>query len=322
MSLDLAGISAAYHNISLDLVGLLALADTDAVALRTVLTDSSSWLDTLILCPGLHRQHKAESLSNGEYPACAAMTTGYVFRVENPATVHFLQKIGRTGRLTTLSVSKQNEAATASSHTSAFPAALSVITMACLVSLEDWLALSYLCLLAVVRIINTAVIRRRSKVGWHGSDEPGQTGDLLVLLSYDRWVRIRGYTNDLKAVVSGRWLHEPGLIDECMIGTSTFLAYLAPTLVANATRNGQFVVALLVVASAAMLSMINRSTTFLSMKQRVLRLDGERKAYKSRSELARELISQSGRNDWACAMGLITPEPSKTESNLQGPVVI
>lgn len=322
MYLDIAGISAAYHNVSLNLVGLLALADTDAIALRTVLTGSSSWIDALLLCPGLHRQHKAESLSNGEYPACAAMTTGYVFRVENPATVHFLQRIGRTGQLTTVFVSKQDDTASALSYTSAFPAALSVTTMAYLISLSDWTALLYLCLLAVVRLINTVVIRRRSRIVWHGSSEPDDAGDLLVLLSYDRWVRIRGYTNDLKAVASGRWLHEPGFTDECMMSCSTLLAYVAPILVANATRDGQYVVALLLVASAIMLGMINRSTDFLSMKQRVLRLDGERKAYKSRSELARELISQSGRNDWAYAMGLITPEPSKAESKLQGPVVM
>jgi hypothetical protein len=85
-------------------MGLVALADVDTVATRTACTGSASFLDAFVIVPGLHRQQHAMDLSKGEYPACAAMTTGYVFRVENQATVLYLQKVGRTGHLTTLEV--------------------------------------------------------------------------------------------------------------------------------------------------------------------------------------------------------------------------
>jgi hypothetical protein len=44
--------------------------------------------------------------------------------------------------------------------------------------------------------------------GRFGALEPGVNGDLLVLLSQDRWVRIRGLVDDLKAVTSASWLRE------------------------------------------------------------------------------------------------------------------
>jgi hypothetical protein len=43
----------------------------------------------------------------------------------------------------------------------------------------------------------------------------------------------------------------------------------------------------------------------LHMKGRILRIEGERKVYDRRRVLADELISESGRTDWAIAMGLI-----------------
>lgn len=80
--------------MSLDAAGIVALADIKTIALRTALTGTSAYLDTFVLCPGIHRQQSAPELNGGEYPACGAMTSGYVFRVENPATVLYLQKVG------------------------------------------------------------------------------------------------------------------------------------------------------------------------------------------------------------------------------------
>ncbi|OAL55042.1 hypothetical protein IQ07DRAFT_584162 [Pyrenochaeta sp. DS3sAY3a] len=88
------------------LPGLFTLAPLTTIAQRTAQRGTSS-LDPLVLAPGLHLQPTANDLHKGEYPACAALTTGYVFRVENPATVYFLQRVGRTGCLTDLEVSAQ-----------------------------------------------------------------------------------------------------------------------------------------------------------------------------------------------------------------------
>lgn len=90
--------------ISLDAAGVIALADLTTIAERTALTGSASLLDILLLTPGIHLQQKASEINGGELPSTGAMTSGFVFRVENQATVAYLQKIGRTGSLVTVQV--------------------------------------------------------------------------------------------------------------------------------------------------------------------------------------------------------------------------
>lgn len=94
-------------NTSLDAAGLIALADLDTIARRTVLTGTAVYLDALVLCPGIHRQQRASELNGGELPPPAALTTGYVFRVENQAMVAYLQSKAKTGHLTTLTAESE-----------------------------------------------------------------------------------------------------------------------------------------------------------------------------------------------------------------------
>lgn len=312
---------------SLSLVGLLALASIDSVARRTAFTGTSTLLDSLVICPGSHRQHNAPNLANGEYPACAAMTTGYVFRIENPATVYFLQSMGETGKLTTLSVSNSDEESPIEARIEHLAAAITVLALAFTVSFKDWSALSFLLMLILVRAMNAMVVRSQARTGWHGQKEPGQTGDLFVLLSYDRWVRIHGGVDDLKAITSGRWLHKATMAEEAMTGCASLLAYLAPTLAVNATQSGHITIAAVLLVNAALLGMANHFTTGLHMKDKALRIEGERKAYKSRNVLASELIAKSGRVDWALAMGLIPasndkPADSPIKLHYQGQVTL
>lgn len=302
------------HFTPFSLIGLIALADLDMVARRTAFGGTSTWLDTLVLCPGLHRQHKAVKFNDGEFPACAAMTTGYVFRIENPATVLYLQSVGETGKLTNISVSKAASHAQEGVHLLYLAAGSLASALFFLGSLGDWWALSYLFALILVRFVNTALIRAQARVNWHGQSEPGQLGDLFVLLSYDRWVRIRGEVDDLKAVTSGRWLRRPTAYEEVMSGCATLLAYAAPTLAANATVEGQVNITILFLGNAAALATANYLTNSLRMKERVLQVHGPRKAYERRSILASQLIAESGRKDWAVAMGLIPGQPQSRNS--------
>ncbi|ROW16407.1 hypothetical protein VPNG_02786 [Cytospora leucostoma] len=52
-------------NFSLSASGLIMLADLSTVAHRTALRGGSSWLDFLLLVPGLHYQQAADELANG-----------------------------------------------------------------------------------------------------------------------------------------------------------------------------------------------------------------------------------------------------------------
>lgn len=203
----------------------MALADLSTGAKRTALTGIAALSDVLVICPALHRQQAAPELNLGEYPACGSLTTGYVFRVENPATVLFLQKVSRTGTLTQVVVSRWDNKSrfwprllsavsifqTASfTSTLAYLAAVSltVVAIVLLALARELWGLGVLSVLMLARLLNTCVIRRRCESGWHGQEEPGVEGDLLILLSQDRWVRMKGSVDDLKAVTSGAWLRE------------------------------------------------------------------------------------------------------------------
>jgi hypothetical protein len=85
----------------------LALADLSTVAKRTTLTGTSSWLDTLVLVPGLHYQQSAESLEKSTPQSAQTLeahsNTGGQSRtslVSNPATAGYLRRVGSssTGR--------------------------------------------------------------------------------------------------------------------------------------------------------------------------------------------------------------------------------
>jgi hypothetical protein len=274
------------------------------------------------LCPGIHRQQAAPELNGGEYPACGAMTSGYVFRVENPATVLYLQKVGLTGQLTTLSVKSiehngslvskvisslctfQNASFT-SSFAYLFAAAMTFTALVILTCSNDWWGLIVVGFLCISRLCNVVIIRQRTKVSWQGASEPGVKGDLLILLSQDRWIRMRGMVDDLKAVTSGQWLREMTFIESSFAAFATVLVYLDAALASNVGQAGKIILLVLLIASAGALAIANETTKMLQMHGRVVKVDGPRKKYERRLEMAKQLIKESGRDDWALRMGMI-----------------
>lgn len=81
--------------------GLLALADLGTIANRTAIVGGSSWLDSLLLAPGLHYQQAADALV-GAAPAYDAVEIyngkkSLAYRVTNPATIRYLQRLASTG---------------------------------------------------------------------------------------------------------------------------------------------------------------------------------------------------------------------------------
>ncbi|CAF3623800.1 unnamed protein product [Fusarium graminearum] len=338
----------ATPNVSLDAAGLVALADLTTIEERTVLTGTATLTDILILCPGIHMQQKSTNLNGGEYPACANMLSGYVFRVENPATVYYLQRVGKTGHLTTLNVSKIDSSVADGSNsesswysqarstlwptsdtsvvaTLAYSAAAlwGVTVMVLLGILHDWWGLGVVLMLMVARLINVVVIRRRSRPGWFGAKEGQTRGDNLILLSQDRWIRIKGLVDDLKAVTSGQWLRDPTMAESWFVALATMVVYLAAAFVSNATQFGKILILFLLGGSAAMLAIANSLTKKLLMHGYVLQPDGKKpQQYNRRSDLAEQLVDEVKRNDWAFSMGMITRKVGTDGRAPAGPVVM
>jgi hypothetical protein len=313
--------------LSLDAAGLVALADLQTVKERTALTGTSTYLDMFILCPGIHRQQHATDLNSAELPACAALTTGYVFRVENPATVVFLQKIGKAGHLVNLVVSENTstqsvwariQAAWWTSNSSqvsslSYVTAVSLTLVAFIIAIltEDGWASVILMILMFARFCNIVIVRRRSQTGWKGVPEPGVTGDLLILLSQDRWIRMQGNVDDLKAVTSGQWMRDMTFAESSVVGAATMLVYLDAALVSNVQQVGKFVIVMLLLLSAGLLGFSNIKIKTFQMFGRSIRVVGEPKAYERRLLLAEELIQSTGRDDWAIRLGMINPDSSR-----------
>ncbi|KAL8417203.1 hypothetical protein RB596_007360 [Gaeumannomyces avenae] len=104
--------------VSLSAGGLLALADLSTVQQRTALTGGSSWLDSLLLVPGLHYQQAADELArrtglppslpttelrpDGSRAAAAAPSLA----VNNAALSQFCQRVARDAELVTLDVGR------------------------------------------------------------------------------------------------------------------------------------------------------------------------------------------------------------------------
>ena len=311
----LSGLQRSFDSsVNLALVGILALVDLPIVKERTIYR-GASWIDTLVLCPGMHLQQDASELNHGEYPATAAMTTGYVFRVENQATVTFLQNIGFTGRLTTVDVTALRKGMNFSHATTVLGPLLYICTV--LLTLDailnglvkaDFWALSALLLLMLSRSINIKIFKDRALTQWHGAKEPGVNGDLLVLLSQDRWIRLKGPVDALKAVTSGRWLRDMTTQERYAEKVAKLLVYICAALaVPNATSPANLALVCVLLGSALLLSCANMliDTDTLFMHDCVLAVKERSKQYIRRLDLAHELIKETGRDDWAKQLGMI-----------------
>ncbi|EKG18445.1 hypothetical protein MPH_04247 [Macrophomina phaseolina MS6] len=186
-------------------------------------------------------QQKAVEIHGGEHPACGAMTTGFVFRVENPATVCRAIPDDRNHWGTWLGI-----------HVFSF---------------------------------DNASVMGRNREAWSGAKEPGEKGDLLILLSQDRWICMKGLVDDLKAVTSGQWLRDPTNVESWVTAFATVIVYLDAALASNVTQAGKILLLALLIGSVGLLAIANASTDQLQMRGCVVKVQGERKAYDRRLDL-------------------------------------
>ena len=250
------------------------------------------------------------------------MTTGYVFRIENQATVRFLQSIGKPGHLVNITVEQERTPSSEIYKSGASMLYLlgpfATVTTLTIVALRgDFCAVAFLGMLIAGRLCNTIVIVRRLEPSWKGAPEPGVRGDLLVLVSQDRWFRIRGLVDDLKFVTAGQWLRDVSPVEDFAVDFATVLVYFAAGLAFTMSAEGSLVVLALLLCSWVILGVCNHSLEALRMHGRVLKVDGKPKAYFRRTKLVDELVQESGREDWAERLGMISrPGRRQMESAL------
>jgi hypothetical protein len=86
------------------------------------------------------------------------------------------------------------------------------------------------------------------------------------------------------------------------------LVYLAAALTINASQTGKIAILLLLVVSSGLLAICNESVDTLQMYGFRVRHKGKPVAYRRRLDLASQLVEESGRDDWAIRLGMITPK--------------
>jgi hypothetical protein len=173
------------------------------------------------------------------------------------------------------------------------------------------------------RLCNCFVVRRRSQVDWKGAMEGKKWSDIFVLLSQDRWIILRGMTDDVKAVTSGQWLRDEKLPENWLSVFATVILYANAALASNMTQFGKMLLLGL---------LANSQMQKVQMHDRILQVDTEelnpqdkkvgvkpkpkRYRYDRRLDLLKDLIKKNDYNyEWAIEIKLIRKEDVPSKDN-------
>ena len=238
----------------------------------------------------------------------------------------YLQKMGVPGHLVTLRVEElksggrmqelkdMRKTATLASLLYISPVLLTLTALVFVILMEDWWTLAVLLILILARTLNAIVVKRRSLPGWKGVKEPGVKGDLLILLSQDRWIRLQGPVDALKAVTAGQWLRDTTFWESSLTAIATLLIYINAAVTTNASQAGKITILALLLLSVGLVAVSNELQESLYMHGCKVHVDGEPKKYARRLDLANELIKYTGRDDWAIRLGMINQKAGDTNT--------
>ncbi|EKM56397.1 uncharacterized protein PHACADRAFT_194016 [Phanerochaete carnosa HHB-10118-sp] len=286
--------------IRLGAAGLVALANRKTIARRTALIGSASFLDVLLLSPGIHCQQEAAEINGGEYPLTGAMhsAAGWIFRIEIPATFRVEGSFGLFGELLRIEFW--------ASILFLIGITASIVAIVLLVAVfRDWWALGVLGMLMLARVLNACVIKlRHDKYGFKGKKEGNSPCDFLIILSQDRWVRMRGGVDDIKEVAAG--LREPGTLESFAVTFAKMPVYCSAALAGNTTTAGSLLLACLLLFSAGILGLSNAAMHSLHMLGRIVSVEGKPVRYEHRLSMVRDMIQETKHTEWTLRMSMIT----------------
>jgi hypothetical protein len=105
-------IQKPFPTLVLSASGVIALADLQTIAQRTAITGGASWMDTLLLAPGIHYQQAADELfRKGGAAAIVDVVDEFdgsavIFKLNNAATANYIQNVAKPGETVTLDVGR------------------------------------------------------------------------------------------------------------------------------------------------------------------------------------------------------------------------
>ncbi|KAL5348861.1 hypothetical protein ACLOAV_006284 [Pseudogymnoascus australis] len=279
--------------IALSASGLLALADLSTIANRTAITGTSTWLDMLVLAPGLHNQQRADTLSDLPNPLTQPLLTTPAHRpmtLTNAATIRYLVRLGSGDHPVTLRVgsprtqSLRTTVSTASLRRvreSPRPSlvapllyfialSLTVGAMAIMVLTRDWWGVGILSALMLARALNIWIIRGRTStsgpVSAAAAATPGsppptpadtEPESWQVKIDGDKEICLQGLADDLEALTGGIWMRGKTAVEGYAEAAAKLIVYLVAAFSGNMHQTGDMVLLLLLLFSAGLLALSN-----------------------------------------------------------------
>ncbi|KAI1803876.1 hypothetical protein F4811DRAFT_553395 [Daldinia bambusicola] len=281
--------------------GLLALADLGTIAKRTQIVGGSSWLDALLLAPGLHYQQAADALAGStESYSAVELYEGRTstHNITNTATQSYLERVGMVGQRVTVDVGMMPE------RNYYFPGgrrqapgqratiwrdqgadlgwvshvlylmspALTITAFVFMILLREWWGVASLLALMLSRILNIWVIKQRSKPPVAPPPKPDVSSlltEYLVDLGEGRSVCLRGVAEDLQAITTTSWLRAKTHLDGYLEAAAKLIVYVVAAFSGNMTQVGSIIFMLLLLVTAGLLGLSNAHAKTFRMHGRL-----------------------------------------------------
>lgn len=287
--------------LELSASGLLALADLGTIANRTRIVGGSSWLDALLLAPGLHYQQAADAVTGHTTESYSAVELyegqTSTYNVANAATRHYLERVGLAGRRVTVDVGMmpernyyfggrrqgsgqratiwKDQGADLGWVSHVLYLASPVLTIAAfvfMILLREWWGVASLLALMVSRLLNIWVIKQRSKPPETPPPNPDVSSMLteyLVDLGHGRSVCLRGMAEDLQAITTTSWLRAKTHLDGYLEAAAKLIVYMVAALSGNMTQVGSIIFMVLLLVTAGLLGLSNAHAKTFKMHGRL-----------------------------------------------------
>ncbi|KAI1335297.1 hypothetical protein F5Y15DRAFT_398140 [Xylariaceae sp. FL0016] len=282
--------------------GLIALADLGTIAQRTRIAGGSSWLDALLLAPGLHYQQAADALqdSTSSYSAVELFEgKSSTYGIANSATLNYLHRVGQTGQKVIVDVGMMPERSFSwvnkrissgkqraviwqdqgadlgwLSHILYLASpVLTVLAFVFMILLREWWGVGLLLALMFSRVLNIWVIKQRTKPP---SQPPssntviaGEVTEYVVDLGDGRIVHLRGLAEDLQAITTSSWLSAKTPIDGYLEAMAKLTVFLVAAFSGNMTQAGSIIFLVLLLVTAGLLGLSNAHAKTLRMHGRL-----------------------------------------------------
>ncbi|KAI1124838.1 hypothetical protein F5Y10DRAFT_20400 [Nemania abortiva] len=291
-------------NVDISAAGLLALADITTIAQRTRIS-GASWLDALLLAPGLHYQQAADAVLNelpSPYKAVESLDgKTSTYDVANTATLQYLERVGRAGQRIVVDVGsvpqrtsfygnqrkrrsrgqrgviwRDQEAGIGWFSQVLYLASplLTITAFVFMVLLREWWGVAALLGLMLSRILNIWIIKQRTnwpkpKPPEGTPNDPNPLTQYVIDLGRGRVVCLRGLASDLQAITTTKWLRDQTHVEGYLEAAAKLTVYLVAAFSGNLTQIGSIIFLGLLLITAGLLGLSNAHAKAFSMYGRL-----------------------------------------------------